>query len=186
MKTGIIVGVKKDKNRDGTNNRLLLSVEISAPDDVQIVELILPFGLDVHPPVGSKVFLDEAGEAFKLAVAIDAGIGPDSEEGESIIYSIADGAIVASAHYKNNGDIEHVSVDGGFVNIRNSGVVEINGSTDFMVRFSALETAFNELKAAHNNHKHGGVDTGSGTSSGPDVSSAADISLAKIDDVKTN
>ena len=186
MKTGVIVGVEKDKNRDGTNNRLLLSVEISDPDDVQIIELIQPFGLDVHPPAGAKVFIDEAGEAYKLAVAVDAEIGPNSEEGESIIYSISGGAIVASTHYKNNGDIEHVSVDGGTVKIRATGVVEINGTTDFMVRFSALETAFNELKNAHNTHKHGGVDTGIGTSGGPDVSSAADISLAKIDNVKTN
>ena len=186
MKTGVIRGVEKDSNRDGINNRLLLSVEISDPDDVQIIELILPFGLDVYPPVGSKVFIDDAGEAYKLAVAVDDEIGPNSEEGESIIYSIAGGAIVASTHYKNNGDIETISIGGGFLNTRETGTVEINGVVDFMVRFSALETAFNELKAAHNTHKHGGVQAGIVTSAIPDVLSGADISLAKIVNVKTN
>ena len=182
MKTGKIVGVEKDKNRDGTSNRLLLSVEISDPDDVQIIELILPFGLDVHPPVGSKVFIDEAGEAYKLAVAVDDEIGPNSEEGESIIYSISEGAIVASTYYKNNGDIEIQSVAGGYVNIRKGGNVEINGVADNMVRFSALETAFNQLKSDFDNHTQVVV---GGVAQAP-ANSSADISAAKIDNVKTN
>lgn len=186
MKTGVIVGIENSTNRDAENNRLLLSVEISDPDDVQIVELILPFGLDMHPPVGSKVFLDDAGEAYKIAFAIDDGIDPTTEEGESIVYSVSEGAIVAQTYYKKDGDIEIESIGGGTVNLRNAGIVEVNGAIDFMVRYTALATAFNELKAAFNAHKHGGVQTGIGESAGPSVSSSADITLAKIINVKTN
>ena len=181
MKTGVIVGIEKGTNRDAENNRLLLSVEISDPDDVQVVELILPFGLDVYPPVGSKVFLDDAGEAYKIAVAVDDGIDPNTEEGETIVYSVSEGVVVAQTYHKNNGDIEIESIGGGFVNLRKAGaIVEVNGDSDFMVRFSALETAFNQLKSDHDTHKH------SGGGSPPISSSTADISGAKIVNVKTN
>jgi hypothetical protein len=186
MKTGVIVGIEKGENRDGENKRLLLSVEISDPDDVQIVELILPFGLDVYPPVGSKVFLDKAGESYKICMAVDDGIGPNTEEGESIVYSVSEGAIVARTYYKNNGDIEIESVGGGFVNIRKDGSVEVNGDSDFMVRFSALQTAFNQLKSDFDTHIHSGVVTGGSNTSVPTATSSADIDPAKIDNVKTN
>ncbi len=182
MKTGIIVGIEKSTNRDANNSRLLLSVEISDPDDIQIVELILPFGLDVYPPVGSKVFLDDAGEAYKIAMAIDDGIDPGTEEGESIVYSVSEGVVVARTYYKNNGDIEIESVGGGFVNLRNGGIVEINGDSDFMVRFSVLKTAFNQLKSDFDTH----TQVISGGVAQPPTASSADISGAKIDNVKTN
>lgn len=182
MKTGVIVNIEKKKNRDGTNDRLLLSVEISDPEDIQIVELILPFGLDVYPPIGSKVFLNDAGEAYKIAIAIDGGIDPATSEGESIMYSVSGGIIVARTHYKNDGDIEIESIGGGTVNIRNGGNVEINGVADNMVRFSALETAFNQLKSDFNNHTQVVI---AGVAQTPTASSA-DISGAKIDNVKTN
>ncbi len=186
MKTGVIVGIEKGENRDGENNRLLLSVEISDPDDVQIVELILPFGLDTHPPVGSKVFLDDAGEAYKVAFSVDDGIDPNTEEGESIVYSVSEGVVVARTYYKNDGDIEIESIGGGTVNLRNSGTVEINGDSDFMVRFSALRTAFNQLKSDFDTHVHSGVVTGGNNTAVPTAVSAADIDPAKIDNVKTN
>jgi len=73
--------------------------------------------------------------------------------------------------------------------------IEVGGATDFMVRFSVMETAFNTLKTdfnnliiAYNAHVHPGVTAGgASTSATPSTgsSSSADISGAKIDEVKT-
>lgn len=57
----------------------------------------------------------------------------------------------------------------------------LNSGSDFAVQFSALQTAFDELKDAYNGHDH--VETG-GTTNPPLQQSAADISLAKIDSIK--
>ena len=74
-----------------------------------------------------------------------------------------------------------------------SGKVEIQGNSDFAVRFSALETAYNQLKADYDNlvtifnaHVHSGVTTGPG-SSGPTPTpgspSTGNISGAKVEEV---
>jgi len=79
---------------------------------------------------------------------------------------------------------------------RNDGIIEINGNNDSMVRFSALETAYNELQSKYNAlvdlfnlHVHSGVTTGPG-SSGPTASqgsqSNGNISAAKINEIKTS
>lgn len=62
--------------------------------------------------------------------------------------------------------------------------VILNGGSDWAVQFSALQTAFDELKTAFNTHKHTGVTVGAGVSGITDTLSAADISLAKINTVK--
>jgi hypothetical protein len=79
-----------------------------------------------------------------------------------------------------------------YIWLKNDGTIEIGGDSDNMVRFSALETAFNELKGdfntfiqGYNTHTH---PTPSGVSSPPVIGgtqSAADISGAKIDEIKT-
>jgi hypothetical protein len=66
-----------------------------------------------------------------------------------------------------------------------SSSMELGGNVDNAVRFSALETAFNQLKSDFDGHTHGGVDTGGGTTS-PAITSSADITGAKIDNIKTS
>lgn len=78
--------------------------------------------------------------------------------------------------------------------LKNDGTMEIGGDSDNMVRYSKLEDAFNELKAdfnsfitAYNTHVHVGVTSGfasSGTTT-PGTQSTADITPAKIDEIKT-
>jgi len=76
------------------------------------------------------------------------------------------------------------------VHLRTDGTCEIGGDTDFMVRYSALETAFNELKDKFNTHIH--TTTGTvgptavpGVITPPTTQSNADISGAKIEEIKT-
>jgi hypothetical protein len=72
--------------------------------------------------------------------------------------------------------------------------MEIGGDAYNMVRYQELETAFNQLKSDLNNfisifnaHTHAGVTTGGGTSgvtATSGTSSSADITPAKIDEIK--
>lgn len=82
--------------------------------------------------------------------------------------------------------------------LRNDGTMEIGGDADFMVRYSELETAFNQLKDDFDAHKHDGVvisvSGGSGApavgvtgeSGAPTATTSADISGAKIEEIKTS
>ncbi len=79
--------------------------------------------------------------------------------------------------------------------LKNDGTYEMGGNADNAVRYSKLEQAFNQLKAdfnshitAYNTHVHIGVTTGGGSSgtTSPGTSSAADISGAKINEIKTS
>jgi len=164
IRIGIVTGREVKKNRDGQNDRLMLQVEISDPDDIQTVELMNPAGEDNNPPDGSKILILDLGNAYKVAVATDDGIAPS---GKRRIYSTLSFGVIAA-----------------FINLLTNGDLELNGNADFAVRFTELETAFNELRDDYNLHKHGGVDTGAGTSGITDTISVADISGAKIDEIK--
>jgi hypothetical protein len=87
-----------------------------------------------------------------------------------------------------------------YIWLKNDGTMKVGGDADNMVRYSELETAFNELKGdfntlvtTFNNHIHTTTAT-VGATPVPGViaptttlgtSSAADISGAKIDEIKT-
>ena len=59
-----------------------------------------------------------------------------------------------------------------------------NSGSDFAVQFSALQTAFDELKAKFNSHVHPGVTSGGASTGATATPSVADISLSKIDSIK--
>ena len=105
-----------------------------------------------------------------------------SEPGEIRIFSTDD-----------NGD-DQISL-----HLKKDGTAEFGGDSDFMVRYSALETAFNELKsdfnslvAKHNTHVHPFVGLAVGVpgfttpTTTTETPSIADISGAKIDEIKTS
>lgn len=167
MTTGTVTGREFKKNRDSGNIRLLLQVQITDSDDVQTVEYMAASGEDSSPPDGSKVLILGIGSAYKIAIAADDNIEPSMLEGEKKLYSIDAGVIAA------------------FINFLQSGIIEINGNADFLVRYNALETAFNQLKSDFDTHGHlytpGG---GTPTQTGPPPASSADITPAKVDTVK--
>lgn len=168
IRLGKVTGRQIAANRDGSGDRLLLQVEMSNADDVQTVEMLNAPGEDSNPPDDAQVLIVDLGRAFKVALAADDGITPDMAEGEKKLYSVSAGAVAA------------------FIKFLASGVLELNGNADFAVRFSELETAFNQLKSDHDTHSHL-YTPGAGTptqTAAPAAGSTADISGAKVDTVK--
>lgn len=85
-----------------------------------------------------------------------------------------------------------------YIHLKNDGTCEIGGNADNMVRYSKLEEAFNQLKSDHdalvtafNAHMHPTAGTGAPSpptpipNSIPATPSTADISDAKIEEIKT-
>lgn len=176
IRTGIVTGREFKKNRDGGNDRLLLQVQITDADDVHTVEYMASSGEDSNPPDGTKVLIIDAGRAYKIAIAADDNIEPSMQEGEKKLYSISGGTIAA------------------FINFLQTGTIEINGNNDFAVRFNELESGFNEFKTDFNQlvndytgHGHFGVQSGTsstGVADTPGTETTADISAAKVEEVK--
>ena len=68
--------------------------------------------------------------------------------------------------------------------LNKDGEIILNQGSDFAVRFSALETAFNQLKSDYDAHTHPYVDTPIGPSTtSATAPSTADISGAKIEEI---
>jgi hypothetical protein len=189
MLTGVVKGSEIKKNRDADKKSLLLQVQITDPDDVQTVQSFLASGEDWNPPDESRVVYLSAGKAFKIAVAIDDGVEPDSslEKGEKEIYSTDNGK-------KGERKAKH--------RFKKDGVHVINDGEDFAVRFTKMEEAFNTLKDDHNSlvnkyndvvnkfiaHMHG-TSVGNTTTPLPPLPTAttpsqADMSEAKIEEIK--
>jgi hypothetical protein len=174
MPVGKVISSKVAKNRDGEKDVLLLEVEISEPEDIQTAESIRLAGIDSTPPVGSIVFINDSGEAWKIAVAINDNIKPDTEPGETEIYSSSDGEKLAK------------------VRCTSDGKTRVNDGDDNAVRFSKLEEAYNDVQSKLNAlivtfiaHVHPGVTSGSASTGvtpppSPQESSTP-IAPAKID-----
>lgn len=161
MQIGIVRGREIRKNRNGEGDVILLQVEISDADDIQTVELMTQAGDESSPVNGSFVLIMQLGPAWVVAVTANDLIPPEIAEGERRVYSQDGGSRKATIYWRTDGQLE------------------LNGTGDYAVRFNALETAFNELKAKFNTH------TGHVVSAVvPTVPSVADISLAKVDTVE--
>lgn len=188
LRIGKVTGHEIRKNRDGVDDVCLLQVEVSDPDDIQTIEWYQASGVDSVPPINSLVAFLPAGRAWMIALGANDGIVPVSTPGDYKVYSSAGGVIKAFLKLLSTGlarlealIIEIISSGGieitatGITEI-NGSVVELNGNTDFAVRFSVLSTAFNQLLADYNIHAHGGA--------GTDTPSSAAIAGAAVSDVK--
>ena len=148
--------------------------------DVQESVEVGPFGNDSNPLKDFVAVYSPTGEIGKTAIIGYINRNQLSEPGENRSYSLkSDGSLSFYTWMKNNG------------------TMEIGGDTDFMVRFSELETGFNELKSDHNSLVHkwntfaaayvpGGPSVvGLPPTALTDTASTADISGAKIEEIKT-
>lgn len=178
---GRVTGSEIKKNRDGDKKVVLLQVEITDPDDIQTVQSMGAAGVNSNPVNDSIVFIAQAGNAFKIAVAVDDGIEPTAKRGEYEIYSSKDGVKKSSAYCDEDGNLI------------------LNFGTDFAVRFSELKAAFDQLKADYDqsmvvvsNHSHNdslGAPTTTPLLPSPPFPTpgiqptTADIDPAKIDDI---
>lgn len=158
-------------------NRRLIKVLRFGRSDVQTPFQALPHGIDSNPVKDWLAVYSETTEKGKPVII--GYINPDqlAEVGGTRIYSTDSDGAVQFAIY-----------------LRADGTCEVGGDTDNMVRYSELETAFNTLRddfntfvnTTYNLHQH--PTAGVGAPSPPTVTgqqSNADISGAKIDEVKT-
>ncbi len=146
--------------------------------DVQETKVAAPYGVDSNP--------------IEDMVAVYA---ETSEKGNPVIIGYLNKNQIADIGEYRTFSTDEDGVEQFYMHLKNDGIAEIGGDTDFMVRYSELESAFNELRddynaflIKYNAHVHPGVVVGPGsTLITPSVESpsTADISGAKIDEIKT-
>ena len=157
---------------------------------------VLPPGIDsVSLPDDQGVAIEIENNPGKM---IQVGVYPETlaEPGETRIYSRdANGAQVSEIWLKKDGTITINS--NKTVIITTTDPIELNGNTDNAVRYSALETAFDQLKGDHddfvsafNQHMHATAAVGPPIIPTPVPTvipvlvSTADITGSKVDEVK--
>lgn len=179
---GTVVGSAIDANRDGEGDSRMLSAELSEADDVQTIELVSQNGEQTNPLDDSMLVILELGPAWKIAVAVRDNVEPDStlERGEKILYSLdANNTIKASVRFKADGKLV------------------LNEGEDWAVQFTAMKTAFDQLKSdfntfissVFNTHTHPylpgpGPATPTSPTATPGSSSSADMADAKVESVQ--
>lgn len=161
---GIIKGHSIAKNKDGDKNRILLQVEM-LEDDIRTVELMPGSGEDYNPAIGSRVFVADAEESSQIGIETTDNLEPETDPGEKEIYSTDNPVTTKLARLKLN----------------SAGEIELNGNADNAVRWSELNTALQTLVTAIN-AALATKDDGSGSAG----TLTLDLSLAKIDEVKTS
>lgn len=184
IQIGTITGRTITPNKDGDIDRVMLQVEMSSPDDIQTVELISLPGQDENPINGSRVYIMEVGTSYKVGIAVNGGVVPSIETGEKSLYATNDaGALQCFIDLLKTGEIDIVGVAASII-LLNSGIIELNGSADFAVRFNALQSKLTALEAQLLAHVHPGVTAG-GASTGISVTVFdIDITTAKVAEVK--
>lgn len=156
-------------------SRRLIKVLRKGLSDIQTPIQIGPYGVDSNP--------------VKDMVAV---YGPTQQKGENVIIGYLNiNQLADIGEYRNFSTDENGNL-AFYTWLKNDGTMEIGGNSDFMVRYSELKTGFDQLKSdlntfitLYNAHVHV---TPAGPSS-PTVSlatpSTADISGAKIQEIKT-
>jgi len=187
MQIGKITGREIRTNRDGSEDVVLLQVEVSDSDDIQTAELYRGAGVDCNPPDGSKVVLLGAGPAWQIAIAVNDNVTPEGlDEGEYQIYASDAGAKTANVKCEPGGD------------------TVINDGTDYAVQYTELKSAFDQLTADFdalvavvNGHVHlapaGGGNTGAALDltapppfTNPGQDTTADMTGSKVSSVRVS
>lgn len=193
---GKVTGREIVKNRDGTNDRLMLQVEMTSAEDIQTVELRNSHGDDNSPIDGSQVLIVDVGPAFKLGIANNDGVDPDTNPGEKRIYATdSNGVVKASIHLTDDGNIVIVASNNLEVTVQNNmefnitnnmefkilgagkiefeaPVIEMNGNLIVDGNITAIGTVTGETDViagaiSGKTHKHGGVTVGAGNTGVP-------------------
>lgn len=162
--------VKTISTEFGTQSRRIIKILGYGKKDIQTPYESMPFGFDSNPTEGMVALQANTGELGATAIIGYINVNQLAKVGELRLYST-----------------DENKAEKAYIWLKNDENIEIGGDTDFMVRYSALETAFNELQQKFNTFASSYV-PGSPTSVGlpPSVQpSTADISGAKIDNIKT-
>lgn len=147
-------------------------------DDVQTSKQVTPYGFECNPVRDSIGLYTSTATRNRTYVMGYISESNETAPGECRVFSTdADGGVQIAFHYKADG------------------TVEMGGDADNAVRYSKLESAFNELKSdvndlviKYNAHTHGVISLGAPTGPAAPLGSpsAADITAAKIDELKTS
>lgn len=177
----MITVVKMISNSYDSLGRLISKFQRMGKADIQEVITVGPFGIDSR--------------AIKDMVAIHAQTGVS---GESVVIGFINKDCIAAIGENRIFSTDENGVSSTYIHLKNDQTMEIGGNTDFMVRYSELENAFDELKNDHNDlvtafnsHMHATAATGPPSiptpipSSIPATPSTADITGAKIEEIKT-
>ncbi len=133
--------------------------------DVQEVPVAAPFGIDSN--------------AVKDMIAV---YSPTMVKGEAVIIGYINKNALAEVGGLRLFSTNAQGTEQFYVYLRNTNNLELGGTNRHLTRFEELEIAFNTLKNEFNLHTHTG-NLGAPTSP-PIVPSVADISGAKIDNIK--
>lgn len=128
MITGTVTGREIKKNRDGDKNVLLLQCSMQENDDVQSIEWNGQPGEMSNPINGSEIIIDDVGESYKIGIACDDGIEPTTDVGEKKYYSLDSGGAISA-----------------FINLLNTGIIELNGNGGNAVKYAELNTGLQNL-----------------------------------------
>jgi len=151
--------------------------------DIATSFLATSFGEDYLPPKDSKmVQIRSTNSQESVIVCIVNKADASLKVGEKVIYSTdADGVVQSQMYLRNDGKVE----------VKGTSVEFLEG-TDNAVRYSKLESEFNELKGKYNDlvtqfnaHIHTAPSSG-GPTTPPSVTgtfSVADITQSKIDEI---
>jgi len=156
---------------------------------------ILPPGIDSSPIAGDQGVLIVIDSNAGKSVQVGVYSSPTAEPGEIRLYSRNDSGVQQGEIFiKKDGTIE---LTGGPAILAYGDMIELNGNADNAVRYSELETGFNQLKQDHddlvtgfNAHMHATAAPGAPsppTPAPPNVPaspSTADITSSKVDEVK--
>jgi hypothetical protein len=127
VELGIVRGYEIRTNKDGTQDKLLLQVEI-IPDDVRTVEFMPQAGEDTNPALGSRVFVISAAAGYQIAISSTDDLTPEVDSGEKELYS-TDGSSKL-AKLKLNLDSEIVMNDGTIYAARKDDPTLVDTITD--------------------------------------------------------
>lgn len=156
-----------------------VKIKLHGDKDVRTADEAMPYGWDSSPVKDMVAILAPTQNNGQPVIIGYINKNQLAEVGETRMYSTdADGALQT------------------YVWLKNDGTMEVGGDADNMVRYSKLETAFNELKGkvnslvtAYNAHTHIlALSAGTGTAATTATTataSTADITQAKIDEIKT-
>ena len=165
---GTVTGQEIKKNRDGSIAVHLLQVQISNESDVQTVQYMNPAGEDSVPINGDKVQIFSIGSAFRFAVAV---------EDQDNAASVAAGGKRLFSRDPDTGAVK------AFIDFLTGGDLQLNGSADFAVAFTDLQTKLTALENQLLLHTHTGVTVGAGVTGASATVFDIDISGAKVDTV---
>lgn len=164
IQMGTITGYEKSGTLLGLENIQIVQTIIEDDIDATPAILVNPSGDESAPQEGDRVTILKIGN-FSLAIGGLDSVIPEADQGEKKLYSKDSSGEIAA-----------------FIFLLSSGQMQLNGSGDFAVRFSALETMVSTLNTKFDAHIH--PDPSSGSTGPPTVPLSLDISGAKIESIE--